>query len=140
MGEWTAEDTDDGAFEKFLLGLPEYEQAVLVAAVEHVLERLGIDICQSEWGKALGDGLYEFRVRRSLQAILSEAKMPLPSKVGGTDRPVLLRVFCTFHGQRAVLLLGGYDKGKDGSTRRQQGEIKRARKRLKTWRANRKKR
>ena len=57
----------------------------------------GIDICSGEWGKPLGKGLYEFRVRRSFNAVRSLAGLDR-SAGPGADRPVLLRVFCTFHG------------------------------------------
>lgn len=134
MAGWTVETSDDGSFEKFFRKLPEYEQAVLTAAVTHVLERYGPDICQSEWGKPLQGGLYEFRVRRSLTAILREAGVEAPTDVAAPNTTVLLRVFCTFHGARIILLLGGYDKKRDPSKRRQALEIKRARTRLKAWR------
>ncbi|MCM3662614.1 type II toxin-antitoxin system RelE/ParE family toxin [Georgenia satyanarayanai] len=132
--EWTIEYEGD-AFERFFTSLTSYEQAVLTAAIEHVLMRSGIDICQSEWGKALGKGLYEFRVRRSLQAILSSAGAEVPEDVSGVDRQVLLRVFCTFHGDKIVLLLSGYDKQSDPSEKRQDREIEEARKMLTAWKA-----
>ena len=110
-------------FERFFSKLGGYEQAVLAAAINHVLKVHGVDICQGDWGKPLGDGLYEFRVRRSLQAILSEAGLDAPPDLGGADRTVLLRVFCTFHGDRIVLLFHGYDKKKDPSEKRQEREI-----------------
>lgn len=52
----------------------------------------------------------------------------------GTDS-ILLRLFVHFHGQRIVLLLGGYDKGADSTDRRQQREIATARKALTAWKA-----
>lgn len=122
MGEWTIEYEGD-RFEKFFLGLPEYEQAVLEAAVTHVLAVRGIDICSGEWGKPLGDGLYEFRVRRSLRAILAEAGVSLPEDLRGADRQVLLRVLCAFYGDKIVLLYSGYDKQRDPSPKRQAREI-----------------
>lgn len=122
MGEWTIEYEGD-RFEKFFLGLPEYEQAVLEAAITHVLAVRGIDICNGEWGKPLGEGLYEFRVRRSLQAILTEAGVPLPEDLRGADRQVLLRVLCAFRGNKIVLLYSGYDKQRDPSAKRQAKEI-----------------
>ena len=127
MERWTIEYEGD-RFEKFFLGLPEYEQAVLDAAITHVLAVRGIDICNGEWGKALGGGLYEFRVRRSLHAILAEAGVSLPKDLTGADREVLLRVLCTFHGNKIVLLYSGYDKRRDPSRKRQDKEIKAARK------------
>lgn len=132
---WTI-DYEGAAFERFFTTLPGYEQTVLVAAIEHVLARHGIDICSGEWGKPLGDGLYEFRVRRSLQAILSEAGIDAP-EVPGADRGVLLRVFCTFHGDKIVLLYRGYDKKRDPSEKRQQREIAKARKLHDAWKRGR---
>ena len=104
--------------------------------MENALQPYGIDICQGEWGKALGKGLYEFRIRRSLNTILNEYGQPNDKQRLATfpDHQVLLRVFCTFHGSKIVLLLGGYDKGKDPSPKRQQKEIQRAQKQLTQWR------
>ncbi len=93
----------------------------------------GIDICRGEWGTPLGDGLFEFRVRRSLRAILSEGGDDVPEDLSGTDRMVLIRVFCTFHGDRIILLYHGYNKKKDPSQKRQQREIARARKLHAEW-------
>jgi putative component of toxin-antitoxin plasmid stabilization module len=46
---------------------------------------------------------------------------------------ILLRVFCHAHGDRIILLLGGYDKGERPSARHQQAQIELARTRLKDW-------
>ncbi|WP_206445850.1 hypothetical protein [Agrococcus sp. KRD186] len=120
------------AFERFLLALPTYDQAVLVAAIEHVLRVHGIDICAGDWGKPLGGGLYEFRVRKSLRTILKSAGLSPPQGSEG-DRATLLRVFCAFHGDRIVLLLHGYNKRVDPSERRQRREIATARKLHAQW-------
>jgi hypothetical protein len=48
---------------------------------------------------------------------------------------VLLRAFCHAHGDKVVLLLGGYDKGRDPSAKRQQREIATARKLLRAFQA-----
>lgn len=77
MTKWTIEYEGD-AFARFFSGLGNYEQAVLTAAIEHVLAVHGIDICSGEWGKPLSGGLYEFRVRKSLHAIFTEANDPCP--------------------------------------------------------------
>lgn len=45
----------------------------------------------------------------------------------------MLRVFFTVYGDRVVLLVGGYDKAKDPSSKRQQREIEVARARLRGW-------
>lgn len=128
---WSIEFQGD-AFQRFFLSLPQYEQAVVSAAITHVLAVHGIDVCAGEWGKPLGKGLYEFRVRRSLNAILSVAGVD-PSDLSGADRAVLLRLFCTFHGDRIVLLYHGYDKQCDPSPKRQQREITKARKLHEEW-------
>ncbi|MFC5930336.1 hypothetical protein D6T64_15905 [Cryobacterium melibiosiphilum] len=76
---------------------------------------------------------YEFRVRKSLQAILSQANVELPAELVDVDRNVLIRVFCTFYGDKIVLLYSGYDKKNDPSEKRQQREITRARKIHEQW-------
>lgn len=135
MGEWSVE-YEGASFERFLFSLPSYEQAVLVAAVEHVLKAHGIDICSGEWGTPLGEGLYEFRIRKSLRTILASARLVPPGDTGA-DRSVLLRVFCTFYGDKIVLLYHGYDKKADPSVKRQQREIARARKIHEHWKRRR---
>ena len=44
-------------------------------------------------------------------------------------------MFCHAHGKKVILLLAGYDKGKEPSARRQNAEIKRAKARLTRWKA-----
>lgn len=131
MPTWSVEYVGD-SFERFLLSLPAYEQAVLIAAIEHVLQVHGVDICAGEWGKPLGGGLYEFRVRKSLRAILAAAGVA-NSPSHGSDGMVLLRVFCTFHGNMIVVLYHGYNKKADPSKSRQQREIAKARKLHERW-------
>lgn len=128
-GPWPVEFASED-FSRFSRSLHEYEQAILVAAIRDVLAVEGIAICESEWGKALGRGLYEFRIRKSLDAIL---KATSAARTRGGKRAVLLRVFCAIGSDRVVLLLGGYDKGKDPSGRRQQREIAAARRVLAEW-------
>lgn len=135
---WAIEIWEDSnsrsPFEKWYLKLHEYDQAIIDAVIERVLQPLGMDICETEWGKSLGEGLYELRVRVSLNAILNRrASEDEHVSVVGGDKTVLLRIFCTFHGRRVVLLFQGYNKGKDPSDRRQQKEIEKARKHLKAW-------
>lgn len=130
MSDWTIEIAGED-FAKFVRSLPVYEQTVLTAALNFVLAERGIDVCAGEWGKPLGSGLYEFRIRKGLDAILGEAGIE-PSGPGG-HRSVLLRVFCTFHGSKIVLLFHGYDKRRDPSAKRQKREIAKARRLLNDW-------
>lgn len=46
---------------------------------------------------------------------------------------MLLRVFCTFHGDKIVLLYHGYNKKTDPSEKRQRREIAKARKIHERW-------
>ncbi|HEU4385583.1 MAG TPA: hypothetical protein VFR85_19010 [Anaeromyxobacteraceae bacterium] len=90
-----------------------------------VLQRLGVGVCGTEFGKQLGGALFEFRLRRNLRERAPSA--------GGKIERILLRVFCHAHGDRVILLVGGYDKGEHPSPRRQNAEIELARARLKDW-------
>jgi len=83
--------------------------------------------------KALGEGLYEFRGRHdasTIRALYSDSGASAPT----TPAKILLRLFVHFHGQKVILLLHGYDKGRDDSARRQNKEIQEAHKRLRAWR------
>ena len=124
-------------YERFINGVDDVTFAALDAAVEHVLTRHGMDLCKTEWMKPLGDGLYEFRIRHDAAEIATRFGGEMPSSV---LRPasILVRVFCHFHGNRVVLLLSGYDKGRDPSDKRQQKEIAQARKHLTAWKEARK--
>ena len=135
MPEWSIEYFDRG-FERFYLALNSYEQAVVEAALTTVLAAHGIAVFDGGWGKPLGGGLYEFRIQRSLEAIRTLGRAEPPTEAGAGAR-VSIRVFCTFHGDKIVLLLHGYDKGRDPSARRQQREIARARAMLTKWRGSR---
>lgn len=84
-------------------------------AIFRVLQRLGIGVCRSQFGRQLGGGLFEFRV---------QARPPGESEVA------LLRIFCHATGGHIILLLAAYDKGADPSPRRQSREIAVARQRL----------
>jgi hypothetical protein len=87
---------------------------------------------RTEWLKALGDGLHEFRVRHDAAEIARMFGGDLPES-GSRREAVLLRVFVHFYGTKIVLLLGGYDKGADPKPRRQQREIAQARKLLRQF-------
>jgi hypothetical protein len=131
---WRAARTDVAPFERWLRHCDAYTQAVVDAVLTHVVEPHGLDLLGTEWCRSLGGGLYEIRVRQSLQAVRSRGRAG-SSATGESDRKrVLLRLFVTFHGRRVVLLLHGYDKGRDPSPRRQRRAIDRARRHLAAWR------
>jgi len=94
-------------------------------AMNVVLQRLGLGVCGTEFGKQLGGGLFEFRLWHDLRERASGG--------GGSVERILLRVFCHAHGDKVILLVGGYDKGEHPSPRRQNAEVELARARLRDW-------
>lgn len=91
-------------------------------AMQVVLQRLGVAVCGTEFGRPLGGGM--FRLRSDLRERVR------PREKSGR---ILFRVFCHAHGDRLILLLAAYDKGEDPSPRRQDSEIALARARLRDW-------
>jgi hypothetical protein len=124
-------EADDGSlpFERFMEGLGEFKFIALDTAITQVLAVRGLDLVRTEWLKAMGGGLHEFRVRHDAAEITRMFAGGSDEVVTGTER-ILLRVFVHFHGDRVVLLLGGYDKGRYPKSRRQQREIREARRLL----------
>lgn len=108
------------------------QRRAIGVALREILEVEGIGVCRSGYGKQLGDGLFEFRLRHDAAEILRSAGKTAREEPG--RERILLRVFCHAHGERVVLLLGGYDKAADPSKRRQQREIAEARRRLADFR------
>ncbi len=100
------------------------KRRALGMAMNEVLQRHGVQVVgERSWGRQLGQGLFEFRVDRTVKPDDQIAEK------------IALRVFCHAHGDRKILVLHGYDKGKSPSSRRQQREIEIARSRLAAWRA-----
>ena len=91
------------------------QRRALGYAIYCLLQRYGVGVCDTEFGRQLGRGLFEFRLR-------------INARTDGES--ALLRVFCHAAGDRVILLLGGYNKGKNPGRRRQDHEIKVARRRL----------
>ncbi|MEI2699041.1 MAG: hypothetical protein V9E94_12100 [Microthrixaceae bacterium] len=132
-GDWTPEpfEADDGTipFQRFVDDLSDLKFVALDTAIDRVLSARGIDLVRTEWLKALGEGLHEFRVRHDADEVARMFGGDVPDAVGRPEK-VLLRVFVHFYGQKVILLLGGYDKGDDPKPRRQQREIAEARRLL----------
>ena len=113
--------------------LPRYQRRAIGVALSEVLQRHEIDVCGTEWGKQLGDGLFEFRVRHDADEIVAMFTDRKPDHEPD-DGPVTLRVFCHAHGRRLVLLLADYDKAADPTEKREDREIALARRRLHEYR------
>jgi hypothetical protein len=124
--------SDDGGrrpVREWLGSLDQAKRAAAIAAIEVQLADFGLDICATEHGKQLGDGLFEFRIRHDEQVIRRKAG----EEGGSSGGKVLLRIFCHAYGEKIILLLGAYDKGASPSPRRQQREIDTARRRLRSF-------
>ncbi|MGB8932194.1 MAG: hypothetical protein WCC48_13200 [Anaeromyxobacteraceae bacterium] len=104
------------------------QRLVVGSAMREILEEEGIDVCGTEFGKQLGGGLFEFRVRGQLSEYVDAT--PLDA----ADEKILIRVFCHAHGDKLVLLLAGYDKLANPSKVHQNDQIALARRRLTAWR------
>jgi hypothetical protein len=120
---------------RFLDSLSKDKRDALLAALARILARQGLEVCRSEWGKQLGSGLAEFRIRHDEREVLAREGIAEPDLPEPSPEKILLRVFFHAHGKRLILLLGGYDKGARPSARHQQREIERARGHLTQWRA-----
>jgi hypothetical protein len=70
------------------------KKAAFIASVRLVLAQRGLDVCQTEYGKALGDGLYEFRVRWTAAEIARKVEGLPESDVGKAPEKIVLRA-CT---------------------------------------------
>ncbi len=111
------------------------KRRALGAAMNEILQHEGAGVVDTNFGKALGGGLFEFRLDQSIKQILArKGRRSRKRDEGGDPGRILLRVFCHAHGNRIVLLLGGYDKADHTSHSYQQAQIELARKRLKSWR------
>lgn len=113
-GPWRIElyETVNGAcpFEAWHRRLSVDKQVVVKESVQAQLVRRGTGVCSDDWGRALGGGLFELRIRR---------------------HGVLLRIFFAPIAERGLLLLGGLDKGRQA--KRQTAAISVCRARLADW-------
>jgi hypothetical protein len=118
---------------EWILELHPLLRGALGTALREVLQRHGLAVCQGEWGKHLGGGVFEFRVRHSAEETVRMFTRRAPKEEPRPDK-IALRVFGHAHGNKLVLLLAGYDKSADPSDRREEREIELARKRLAEYR------
>lgn len=99
-------------------------------AMNEILQEQGVDVCDSGWGKHVAPGIFEFRIDRDPRDVVDRQQgRDVPTE----RRKILLRIFCHAHGNKLILLLGGYDKADDPSKKRQQAEIATAKARLTVW-------
>lgn len=137
MAQFTIEFYEDAHGDKPVLRwlreeLTAVQRRAVGVAMAEFLQNEGVGVCRGPYGKQLGDGLFEFRLRHDAAEILRSVGKPARDDPHGER--ILLRVFCHAHGHRVILLLGGYDKGADPSKKRQRREIADARRRLAEFR------
>jgi hypothetical protein len=89
----------------------------------------GLAVVETEFGKALGGGLYEFRLRWSAAEVQCKVE-GVAAETAAKAEKIMLRVFFCTSGRKIILLLSGYDKAGDPGKARQDREIARARKLL----------
>lgn len=134
--KWRVEFYEDAhgrrPVEKWIDGLSDQKAQAVIVGLQEVLAVNGLELTSGAWLKALGKGLYEFRIRHSASEIQATYKVANKSSLGGAEA-ILLRVFVAFEGEKLVVLLGAYDKGRNDKQSFQQAQIEIARKRLRDW-------
>lgn len=126
-------EDDDGKqpAKDFMRELTPTKRRAIGVAINEYLAHLGVNVVETEFGKSLGEGLYEFRLDQNAEEVLRKrGKEARPEK---EEEKILLRVFFHPYGRKIILLLSGYDKAEDTSKHRQDGEIAEARKLLRQW-------
>ena len=118
----------------WLRRLPPRKRRAIGVAMFEILQHEGPHVVGTNFGKGLGGGLFEFRLDQDAAQVLARKGRIARPETADASR-ILLRVFCHAHGDRIVLLLGGYDKGDRPSTRHQQSQIELSRTRLRDWKA-----
>lgn len=100
------------------------QRRVVTAALEELVAPMGPDIAGTEFGKNLGGGVIELRLRQDAAQLLKRVgkppREPHPEDMG---EEILLRIFFHPHGRKRALVLHGYDKGRNPSMRHQQQQI-----------------
>jgi hypothetical protein len=132
-GEWEVEFCADESgrepCREWMRKLTPLKRIALEEAIRIVLVRRGLDVVETEFGKALGGGLYEFRLRWSADEVRRKVEGVSAGSAGKAEK-IMLRVFFCTSGRRIILLLSGYDKARDPGERRQGREIAGARRLL----------
>jgi hypothetical protein len=118
---------DRASFTREMKNLPPSTRAVAEVAIQRILARQGLTLATGNWLRSLGSGLWEFRIEKSFKAVFSKSEIPSPSRAN--NEAILIRVFCSFE-KDEILLLGIYDKQRNGSGRKQDQAIQNARKAL----------
>jgi hypothetical protein len=115
----------------FMRSLRGVKKRAIGVAINEVLQYLGPDVAEGNFGRNVGGGLYEFRLDQDAEQILRRSgKEPKPET---DESKILLRLFFHPYGHKRLLLLSGYDKGERPSKVHQQQQIDAARAFLNRW-------
>lgn len=134
--EWYEDEAGDAPVLRWLReDLTAQKRRAMGSAMNEILQYLGPEVVKGNFGDTLGGGLFEFRLDQDVKQILARKGKKPKRRDTESGGKILLRVFCHAHGQRIILLVGGYDKGKHSSHSYQQEQIALARARLKVWKA-----
>lgn len=133
MKDWSIEFYEDEAGKRpvksWMDSLSDIKREAAIAAIQIILKRQGVELSNTKWMKPLGGSLFEFRIRHTGPQI---SRMYGLSGYEGRNLKLglVLRIFLAFEGERVIILLGAYDKGRKDSARNQQKQIEISRKRL----------
>ncbi len=134
--EWYEEDDGTAPVLRWLQEeMTPRKRRAMGTAMNEILQELGPQVVEGNFGRALGGGLFEFRLDQDVEQILARKGKKPRARDKGTGERILLRVFCHAHGNKIILLVGGYDKGERPGARHQTAQITIARERLRTWTA-----
>lgn len=134
--EWYEDELGDKPVLRWLREeLTPQKRRAIGTAMNEILQYLGPEVVKGNFGDTLGGGLFEFRLDQDVKQILARKGKKARKRDQQEAGKILLRVFCHAHGDRIILLLGGYDKGERSSRTHQQEQIALARTRLKSWKA-----
>lgn len=122
---------DSATFARGMKHLSKSDALLTYEAIRNLLAVEGLALAGELWLKALGGGLWEFRLGRTTSAVLS--RLNSAEELNLLHGKLLIRVFCAFPKGKLLLLLSIYDKGREPSAKKQQSEISRARRLLRTW-------
>lgn len=110
------------------------ERRALGLAMHYYLQSEGADLSANKaLCEPVGDGVFEFKLRYPLKALTSRLGIPYKKTGPEDDQRLMLRVFFHQHESRVILLLHGYDKGKNLGKRHQQAQIQLAKDRKAKW-------
>lgn len=104
--------------------LPKEVQVLVRIMVLEVLLKDGMKLASGSLVKPLGHGLWEFRIGRNIKSVLKSIDIAISAAL--INKALLVRVFFSFE-EEGILLLGCYNKLKDGGGRAQNLAINKAR-------------